>query len=313
MVDEDRIVAINILPIEEYLVSVISSEMSATCKLEFLKASAVISRRWLYAQIEKRRHLGTESPVSFAFSRTENEIVRWYDREDHTIFDVCADDHCQRYQGVTRAALPQVREAVEATRGQILTYNGEICDARFSKCCGGRTEEFQYAWENVTKPYLQSVEDPYCNTDDREILGEILNDYDRETVDYYRWDVHISQQELHDLLLERLKIDFGTIQSLDVVERGPGYHISRIKICGTLHTLILGKELEIRRTLSKTHLLSSAFDVQVVPDGFILHGRGWGHGVGMCQIGAAVMGRKGYSYMDILHYYYRGAEVAVKS
>lgn len=313
MVDEDRIVAINILPIEEYLVSVISSEMSATCKLEFLKASAVISRSWLYAQIEKRRHLGTESPVSFAFSRTENEIVRWYDREDHTIFDVCADDHCQRYQGVTRAALPQVREAVEATRGQILTYNGEICDARFSKCCGGRTEEFQYAWENVTKPYLQSVEDPYCNTDDREILGEILNDYDRETVDYYRWDVHISQQELHDLLLERLKIDFGTIQSLDVVERGPGYHISRIKICGTLHTLILGKELEIRRTLSKTHLLSSAFDVQVVPDGFILHGRGWGHGVGMCQIGAAVMGRKGYSYMDILHYYYRGAEVTVKS
>ena len=313
MVDEDRIVAINILQIEEYLVSVISSEMSATCKLEFLKASAVISRSWLYAQIEKRRHHGTESPVSFAFSRTENEIVRWYDREDHTIFDVCADDHCQRYQGVTRAALPQVREAVEATRGQILTYNGEICDARFSKCCGGRTEEFQYAWENVTKPYLQSVEDPYCNTDDREILGEILNDYDRETVDYYRWDVHISQQELHDLLLERLKIDFGTIQSLDVVERGPGYHISRIKICGTLHTLILGKELEIRRTLSKTHLLSSAFDVQVVPDGFILHGRGWGHGVGMCQIGAAVMGRKGYSYMDILHYYYRGAEVTVKS
>lgn len=313
MVDEDQIVAINILPVEDYLVSVISSEMSATCNPEFLKASAVISRSWLYAQIEKRKHLSAEPSPSFAFSKSENEIVRWYDREDHTIFDVCADDHCQRYQGVTRAALPQVREAVQATRGQILTYNGEICDARFSKCCGGRTEEFQYAWENVTKPYLRSVEDPYCNTDDREILGEILNDYDRETTDFYRWDVHISQQELHDLLLERLKIDFGTIKSLEVVERGPGYHISKIRICGTLHTMILGKELEIRRALSKTHLLSSAFDVQMVQDGFLLHGRGWGHGVGMCQIGAAVMGRQGCSYLDILHHYYRGAEITVKS
>ena len=284
-----------------------------SCIRQRVVLATILSRSWLYAQIEKRKHLGTEPSASFAFSKTENEIVRWYDREDHTIFDVCGDDHCQRYQGVTRAALPQVREAVEATRGQILTYKGKICDARFSKCCGGCTEEFKYAWENVTKPYLQSIEDPYCNTDDREIFGEILNDYDRETVDYYRWEVHISQQELHDLLLERLKIDFGTIQSLDVVERGPGYHISKIKICGTLHTLTLGKELEIRRALSRTHLLSSAFDVQVVKDGFILHGRGWGHGVGMCQIGAAVMGRQGYSYIDILHHYYRGAEVTEKS
>ena len=311
MVDEDRIVAVNVLPVEDYLVSVISSEMNASCKLEFLKASAVISRSWLYAQIERRRHIGEDSPAFFAFTKTDDEIIRWHDREDHTIFDVCADDHCQRYQGVTRVALPTVREAVEATRGQVLTYEGEICDARFSKCCGGRTEEFRYAWENVTRPYLQSVVDPYCNTDDAEVLGEILNDYDRETKDFYRWDAKVSRRELHDLLLERLKIDFGEILRLEVVERGPGYHISKLRICGSLRTVTIGKELEIRRALSKTHLLSSAFDIQESADGFVLHGRGWGHGVGMCQIGAAVMGRKGYSYLDILHHYYRGAEITV--
>ena len=311
LVDEDRIVAVNVLPVEEYLVSVISSEMSASCRLEFLKASAVISRSWLYAQIERRRRIGEDEPAFFAFTKTDDEIIRWHDREDHTMFDVCADDHCQRYQGVTRVALPAVREAVEETRGQILTYGGEICDARFSKCCGGRTEEFGYAWENVTKPYLQSVVDPYCNTDDGEVLGEILNDYDRETADFYRWDVTVSRGELHDLLLERLKVDFGEIRHLEVVERGPGYHISKLRICGSLRTMTIGKELEIRRALSKTHLLSSAFDIQESADAFVLHGRGWGHGVGMCQIGAAVMGRKGYSYLDILHHYYRGAEIKV--
>ena len=315
VVDEDKIVAINVLPVEDYLVSVISSEMKATCSPEFLKASAVISRSWLYAQIVKRQQV--TGPAFFAFTKTDTEIIRWHDREDHTIFDVCADDHCQRYQGVTRAARPEVREAVMATRGQILTHNGEICDARFSKCCGGRTEEFQYAWENVTKPYLKSVDDPYCNTSDKSVLEQVLNDYDQETTNFYRWTETLTNGQIHDLLLERLKIDFGQIIDLIPIERGPGYHISKLKIVGTEHTMTIGKELEIRHDLSQTHLYSSAFDVEKVPDSlnpsipssFILHGRGWGHGVGMCQIGAAVMGQTGHSYMEILNHYYQGAEI----
>ena len=315
VVDEDKIVAINQLDVEDYLASVISSEMKETCSLEFLKAAAVISRSWLYAQIEKRRHVG-DKPQFFAFTKNDNEIIRWYDREDHTIFDVCADDHCQRYQGVTRATRSEVREAVEATRGQIMVCGDEIVDARFSKCCGGRTEEFSYAWENVSKPYLRSVKDPYCNTYDEEVLRQVLNDYDLETRNFYRWDVRLGQGELHDLLLERLKTDFGVILDMEAVERGPGYHISKLKIKGTLRSLTIGKELEIRRALSKTHLFSSAFDIEKIPAAegakgpdFVLHGRGWGHGVGMCQIGAAVMGHQGKTYREILQHYYTGIEI----
>ena len=320
VVHEDRIVAINKLPIEDYLISVISSEMNPECPLEFLKASAVISRSWLLAQMHKRETLDGKSQTFFAFTKTDKEIIRWHDREDHTIFDVCADDHCQRYQGLGAATNLRARQAVEATRGEILMYEGEICDARFSKCCGGRTEEFRYAWEDVSKPYLQSVDDPYCHTTDSHLLSRLLKSYDQETTDFFSWQVTLSQQQLQALLKERLGIDFGQILSLTPIERGPGGHLSKLQIVGTEHTLIIGKELEIRRALSETHLLSSAFEVQPlpadetseVPAAFCRHGRGWGHGVGMCQVGAAVMAQQGHSYQSILKYYYRGAEIVRK-
>ena len=316
VVHEDKIVAINVLSVEDYLTSVISSEMNADCPMEFLKAAAVISRSWLLAQIQKRKSLGEKHQAFFAFTKTDKEIVRWHDREDHTIFDVCADDHCQRYQGITRATNAQAREAVASTRGEVLMYEGEICDARFSKCCGGRTEEFQYAWENIHKPYLQSIEDPYCNTNDKELLARVLNTYDQETTDFYNWEVDLKQEEIGELLKERFGIDFGQVLELVPIERGPGGHLSKLKIVGTEHTMTIGKELEIRRALSETHLLSSAFeaspyynDGEEIPAGFILNGRGWGHGVGMCQIGAAVMGQQGHPYQDILKFYYRGADI----
>lgn len=316
VVHEDKIVAINKLSVEDYLTSVISSEMNADCPKEFMKAAAVISRSWLLAQIKKRKSLGDKHQAFFAFTKTDKEIVRWHDREDHTIFDVCADDHCQRYQGITRASNEQAREAVASTRGEVLMYEGEICDARFSKCCGGRTEEFQYAWENIHKPYLQSIEDPYCNTQDEELLSRVLNKYDQETKDFYNWEVNLSQKHICELLKERLGIDFGKVLELNAVERGPGGHLSKLKIVGTEHTMTIGKELEIRRALSETHLLSSAFEAvpyfeedDTTPAGFKLNGRGWGHGVGMCQIGAAVMGQQGHPYQDILKFYYRGADI----
>lgn len=316
VVHEDKIAAINILSVEDYLTSVISSEMNADCPMEFLKAAAVISRSWLLAQIQKRKSLGEKHQAFFAFTKTDKEIVRWHDREDHTIFDVCADDHCQRYQGITRATNAQAREAVASTRGEVLMYEGEICDARFSKCCGGRTEEFQYAWENIHKPYLQSIEDPYCNTNDKELLERVLNTYDQETTDFYNWEVDLKQEEIGELLKERFGIDFGQVTELVPIERGPGGHLSKLKIVGTEHTMTIGKELEIRRALSESHLLSSAFeaspyynDGEEIPAGFTLNGRGWGHGVGMCQIGAAVMGQQGHPYQDILKFYYRGADI----
>ena len=316
VVHEDKIVAINVLSVEDYLTSVISSEMNADCPMEFLKAAAVISRSWLLAQIQKRKSLGEKHQAFFAFTKTDKEIVRWHDREDHTIFDVCADDHCQRYQGITRATNAQAREAVASTRGEVLMYEGEICDARFSKCCGGRTEEFQYAWENIHKPYLQSIEDPYCNTNDKELLARVLNTYDQETTDFYNWEVDLKQEEIGELLKERFGIDFGQVLELVPIERGPGGHLSKLKIVGTEHTMTIGKELEIRRALSESHLLSSAFeaspyynDGEEIPAGFTLNGRGWGHGVGMCQIGAAVMGQQGHPYQDILKFYYRGTDI----
>ena len=316
VVDEDKIVAINILPVEDYLKSVISSEMKSSCSLEFLKASAVISRSWLYAQMQRRQEHAEQAAPFFSFVKGEGESIRWYDREDHTIFDVCADDHCQRYQGITRQSNPRVAEAVDATRGQVLTFDGHICDTRFGKCCGGRTNEFQYCWENIQVPYLRSVADPFCNTSDTRILRQVLNDYDLETHDFFEWTEELTQQEIHDRITEHLKADLGPILALEPVESGPGGHISKLRIVGQERSFVVGKELEIRRMLSTSTLKSSAFTVETknvrggVPGRFILHGHGWGHGVGLCQIGAAVMGEQGYNYRQILRHYYTGARIS---
>ena len=309
VVEADKIVAINELPVERYLTSVISSEMSASASKEFLKAHAVISRSWLLAQMEKRKQLDNGGGAFFSFVKKDDELIRWYDREDHTIFDVCADDHCQRYQGITKQSTPAAEQAISETRGQILAYGDEICDARFSKCCGGETEEFQYCWEDTPKPYLVSFHDPYCNTNDKNILSQVLNDYDQETIDFYRWTVEYTQEQLSELINRKLKDDFGTITDLIPLERGKSGRIWKLKIVGTKKTFSIGKELEIRRALSETHLLSSAFDVEKQGDRFILHGKGWGHGVGLCQIGAAVMGEQGKTYDEILLFYYRNAEI----
>ena len=340
VVYEGKITAINILPAEDYLTSVISSEMNATSSLEFLKAHAVVSRSWLLAQIEKRKAMSKKQGDFFSFVKTDTEYIRWYDREDHTIFDVCADDHCQRYQGITKATNQSVAEAVKATRGQVMMYKNSICDARFSKCCGGITEEFDTCWENKKYPYLTAVRDDkndaampdltieeeadkwirstpdsFCNTHDKHILSQILNNYDQETTNFYRWKVRYTQEELAELIRTNTKCDYGKIIDLIPVERGKSGRISKLKIVGTLKTLIIGKELEIRRTLSDTHLFSSAFVVDKspqqddVPAWFELTGAGWGHGVGLCQIGAAVMGEKGYNYNDILLHYYKDADI----
>ena len=343
VVEEGKITAINLLSVEDYLISVISSEMKATSPLEFLKAHAVVSRSWLYAQMEKRRTLsGKEQSGFFSLIKNDTEYVRWYDREDHTIFDVCADDHCQRYQGITKATQESVIQAVQATRGQVLTYNGEVCDARFSKCCGGATEEFEACWEEKHFPYLETVRDTapekssilpdltkeeeaekwirsnpraFCNTQSKKILANILNNYDQETTDFFRWEVRYTQEELAEIIRTQTRTDYGDILDLIPMQRGKSGRITRLKIVGSKKSMCIGKELEIRRTLSNTHLFSSAFVVDKeeikdeVPNAFILTGAGWGHGVGLCQIGAAVMGERGYKYDEILLHYYPGAEV----
>ena len=339
VVESGQLVAINQLPVEEYLKSVISSEMRSTSSMELLKAHAVISRSWLLAQMEKRKCQQGGSNNFFSFIKKDEELIRWYDREDHTIFDVCADDHCQRYQGISKQVGGAAADAVTATRGQILVYDNEICDARFSKCCGGITEEYQYCWENTPKPYLRAVRDnaqamnvtamteeqvsrwirtspdAFCNTSDQKVLSQVLNDYDRETNDFYRWRVEYTQGELSSLVSEKLKDDFGQIVDLVPVEWGMSGRICKLRIVGTKRIFTVGKELEIRRVLSHTHLYSSAFVVDKaevfngVPGRFTLIGAGWGHGVGLCQIGAAVMGEKGYPYHEILLHYYRGAEI----
>ena len=304
-----QIIVINELPLENYLVSVISSEMKNTCSLEFLKASAVISRSWLLAQLRQKKE---KSPSCL---QTDEELIRWWDREDHDLFDVCADDHCQRYQGITVVCNPNVRQAVSETRGLVLMSHGEICDARFGKCCGGQTNEFQYCWQNICKPYLSTVPDPFCANNDREVLSQVLNDYDLETRNFYRWQVRFTQEQLRNLIERNLNMKFGYILRLEPLEAGPAGHISRLRIVGSEHTFIIGKELLIRKTLSTSHLLSSAFKVTLedvqdgIPQTIILNGRGWGHGVGMCQIGAAVMGHQGYPYCEILSHYYPGAEI----
>ena len=340
IVEDGKITAVNVLSVEDYLTSVISSEMSATASLELLKAHAVISRSWLLAQIQKNKEIVESKQEYSTMVVTEDELVRWYDREDHTRFDICADDHCQRYQGVTRASTSIVRDAIAQTRGLLLMSDGKICDARYSKSCGGAFEEFQYCWEDIKYPYLVKQRDSktetelpdltieeeaekwilsspesFCNTTDKEILSQVLNHYDQETVNFYRWTQEYSQKELSALILKRSGVDYGDILDLIPVERGTSGRLVKLKIIGTKKTKTIGKELEIRRTLSESHLYSSAFVVEKVgnengvPQKFVLKGAGWGHGVGLCQIGAAVMGEKGYKFDEILLHYFVGASL----
>lgn len=302
--EEGMLRAVNVLPVETYLTSVISSEMSANASLELLKAHAVISRSWLLRMMDNPR-VGHSTHEQ----KTEGSIIRWYDSQSHTGFDVCADDHCQRYQGITRQTNPNVVKAIEATRGEVLTFEGKICDARFSKCCGGMTEVFESCWENILHPYLVAKPDPYCNTSDPKVLRQVLNGYDQETHDFYRWTVHYTTEELSELIHRKSGIDFGKILDLKAMHRGPSERIVMLTIEGEKRTLTVGKELEIRKWLSESHLYSSAFTVEKTSDGFTLHGRGWGHGVGLCQIGAAVMGDQGIPYTDILAFYYPHTEL----
>lgn len=329
---ENGLWAVNYVPVEDYLLSVISSEMSAHASLELLKAHAVISRSWLLAQIEK------QSKGKPQFVETDEERIKWYDREDHMRFHVCADDHCQRYQGITRQSTPVVKQAIETTRGHVLLdHDGRLADARFSKCCGGIFEEFENCWEPTHFHYLEALRDlddehnfpnltieanaqewinmrpeAFCNTDDPEILAQVLNDYDQETRDFYRWDVKYTTEEISCLARERSGIDFGEILDLIPIQRGTSGRLVKLCIVGSKRTVTIGKELEIRRTLSPSHLYSSAFTVEKTNDGFNLHGAGWGHGVGLCQIGAAVMGAKGYTHVQILRHYYPGAILTKK-
>lgn len=341
IVENGGVSAINIISLEDYLTSVISSEMSATSSEELLKAHAVISRSWLLAQILKNQDLKNDGANYRTSFETPTEIIRWYDREDHFNFDVCADDHCQRYQGITRQSTPLVRQVIDRTRGEALMFGNEICDARFSKCCGGVTETFENVWEPVAHPYLQAKPDhtedsplpdltveenaeewirssppAFCNTQNAQVLKQVLNDYDRETADFYRWKITYSQEELSTLIRERSGIDFGEIIALQPLERGTSGRIIRLKIIGTERVMTIGKELEIRRTLSKSHLYSSAFVVDTqdedengIPPTFTLTGAGWGHGVGLCQIGAAIMAEKGYTYQQILEHYFPQSKI----
>lgn len=336
----EGVIVINVIGVESYLLSVISSEMNANASADLLKAHAVISRSWLLAQMRGTRALVRPSvKLDTAVPKAPDEVERWYDRDDHDRFDVCADDHCQRYQGVLRQTTAAVAEAVAATRGRVLMYDGYLCDARYSKCCGGAMELFENCWESVGRPYLQARRDSdepdalpdltdesaarrwilgrpraYCNTVDSGILSQVLNDYDRETSDFYRWTVEYSQAQLSDLLRRRSGIDFGQICDLRPISRGSSGRIYRLEICGTLRTVTVGKELEIRKWLSESHLYSSAFVVERhdigadgIPRRFILRGAGWGHGVGLCQIGAAVMGAQGIPYQRILAHYFPGS------
>jgi len=348
VVNGGDLVAINIVPLEQYLASVISSEMSAASSLDLLKAHAITSRSWLLAQIQRSGELREGGGKRRrTVSRQGDRLVRWYDREEHELYDVCADDHCQRYQGVTKSFTGAVRQAVEQTRGQVVMHEGRICDARFSKSCGGITEPFGNVWEPVEVPYLVNVADiprtdplpdylagpdastegladrwirssppAFCNTADTRILSQVLLKYDQETTDFYRWKVEYTQDYLSALVREKSGIDFGAIRDLVPVERGPSGRLTLLRIVGEKRTLTIGKELEIRRTLSPSHLYSSAFVVDsyditgTVPGRFVLTGAGWGHGVGLCQIGAAVMGDRGYSPEAILSHYFPGTSIS---
>jgi SpoIID/LytB domain protein len=336
--DKDEIAAINVLPLESYLTSVISSEMSAKSSIELLKAQSVVARSWILAQMEKINEVASHQENSKSLVELEDELIKWYDREDHKLFDVCADDHCQRFQGVTKIISDSAFSAIERTKGIVLLSNSKICDTRYSKCCGGITESFENVWQAVTHNYLNSVIDykyepeiykidftkeenakkwilgnppAYCNTTDAKILSHILVDYDRKTKDFYRWKIEYEQNELAQTIFDKTGIDFGEILDLIPVERGKSARLVRLKIIGTKRTLVIGKELEIRRVLSKSHLYSSAFVIEKVgddiPTKFILSGGGWGHGVGLCQIGAAVMAEMGYNFDEILLHYFPNA------
>ena len=335
MIENGKVVAINEIPTEAYIFSVISSEMSATASLELLKAHAVISRSWLLKPIIHNEHNAT----AVLEHRTDDELIKWYERDSHELYNVCADDHCQRYQGITRARTENVRLAIEATRGLVLTSHGQICDARFSKSCGGVSEVFENCWADEHYSYLERVidsqqstvnsqqldltveanaeawirgeYDSFCNTHDKEILSQVLNNYDQETTDFYRWKVEYTTEQLSELVARRSGIDFGTIVALEPVERGVSGRLTRLRIVGTKRTMVVGKELEIRRWLSESHLYSSAFVVDKTENGFKLTGAGWGHGVGLCQIGAAVMGAKGYKYDEILYHYFVDSQLNV--
>ena len=362
IIEGKKLTAINIVNVEDYLTSVISSEMNATASEELLKAHAVISRSWLLCPIQEQEIRSKEQevrgkeqkdsgislptseyqlPSSDSKLQTPNFIKKWYERDAHTNFDVCADDHCQRYQGITKASTRAVEAAIEATRGEVLIFDNKICDARFSKSCGGITEAFENCWAPVHHPYLTPVIDnvdapvgfdieltkednaiewirksptAFCNTTDKTILSQVLNNYDQETTDFFRWKVEYSQQEIAELIARKSGIDFGEIIDLIPIQRGESGRIIELKIIGTKETITVGKELEIRKWLSNSHLYSSAFVadrfdlVDHIPQRFTLYGAGWGHGVGLCQIGAAVMGEKGYKYKEILQHYFRGAE-----
>lgn len=342
MVSGGQIQVVNIIPVEDYLISVISSEMRGDSSPALLRSHTIISRSWLLAQIEKHNRIrGKDIPYEM-IRRTGTEYIRWYDREEHEQFHVCADDHCQRYQGITRAGNPEVVKAVRETTGEVLEYGGAVCDARFSKCCGGVTELFENCWEPVSHPYLCRVDDnprsspvntanlkieanavrfiedepaAFCNTGDVALLKQVLNDYDRESAGFYRWEVTYSQQELSSMIRKRSGIDFGKIADLLPLERGESGRLVRLKVVGTKRTMTVGKELEIRRWLSTSHLYSAAFIVKKhgirhgIPARFTLRGAGWGHGVGLCQIGAAVMANRGYTHTEILEHYFNGATI----
>ncbi len=326
---DGELIVINTLSVEDYLASVISSEMSATSMIELLKAHAVISRSWVLAQIENKAGKEPQECIETAERR-----IRWYGHDDHDLFDVCADDHCQRYQGITRQTTKLAQEAVDATRGEVLRCEGQLCDTRFSKCCGGVFEQYEYCWEDEHYPYLVARRDSaqpmdfpdlrneeearrwilsepeaFCNTQDKEVLSQVLNGYDQETADFYRWKVEYTTEQLSELVARRSGIDFGTIIDLIPLERGTSGRISLLKVVGSKRTMEIGKELEIRRILSESHLYSSAFVVEKTKAGFRLIGAGWGHGVGLCQIGAAMMAQKGYDYKQILLHYYPGSEI----
>ena len=308
IVEGERITAVNKVDVEDYLLSVISSEMKASAGVEFLKAHAVISRSWVLSQIQSKKR-PAKAGAPDGMEDTPERYIHWFDHEDHTSFDVCADDHCQRYQGLSMAVGENVRKALEETCGEVLAYDGGLCDARFSKCCGGITELFSTCWEDRDYPYLRSVQDPFCDTSDQAILAQVLNDYDLETQDFYRWEQRYSREEVSALINERSGIDFGVVEDLVPLERGASGRIKRLLVKGSKRTMEIGKELIIRRWLSTSHLKSSAFEIRWEGDLLVLEGRGWGHGVGLCQIGAAVMASKGYAYKDILALYYPGAQI----
>jgi SpoIID/LytB domain protein len=328
--NDKTIAVINEIPLEDYLKSVISSEMSGAAPMEFLKAHAILSRSWLLAALDRKKKTKETSESSEKI--TDEEVIRWHDREEHDLFEVCADDHCQRYQGITKIISKQAQEAVRETRGMVITYQDKICDARYSKACGGLTENFDTAWDDKRVPYLGSISDTsvshhpigteeeasawmlsapdaYCNTNDEGLLEKILPDFDRETKAFFRWRVEYSRAELEEILKDKSGFDFGTLKEIVPITRGPSGRMSRVKIVGSKRGIVVGKELEIRRWLSRTHLYSSAFIVKVEAGRFIFHGAGWGHGVGLCQIGAAIMATQGFSAEEILKHYFRGVEI----